>query len=62
MFLKRVHNNVSDTISVNFEYVHVRSITRSQCQIKEKNCEHSRGHDYRVITMKLAQNNQRENI
>ena len=41
---------------------HVRSKSRSVGQIIEKPCEHSRGHSFGPIFIKLAQNNHLDNI
>ena len=40
----------------------VRSKTRSVGQIMEKPCEHSRGHSFGSIVIKLAQNDNLDNI
>ena len=40
----------------------VRSKTRSVGQIMENSCEHSRGHIFGPIFIKLAQNNHLDNI
>ena len=41
---------------------HVGSKTRSVGQLKEKSCEHSRGHSFGPIIIKLAQNDHLDNI
>ena len=41
---------------------HVGSKTRSVGQIIEKRCEHSRGHSFGTIFIKLAQNDHLDNI
>ena len=41
---------------------HVGSKTRSVGQIMEKPCEHSRGHSFGPIFIKLAQNDHLDNI
>ena len=41
---------------------HVGSKTRSVGQIMEKPCEHSRGHSFSPIIIKLAQNDHLDNI
>ena len=41
---------------------HVMSKTRSVGQIIEKPCEHSRGHSFGPIIIKLAQNDYLDNI
>ena len=41
---------------------HVGSKTRSVGQLKEKPCEHSRGHSFGRIIIKLAQNDHLDNI
>ena len=41
---------------------HVGSKTRSAGQIIEKPCEHSRGHSFGPIVIKLAQNDHLDNI
>ena len=41
---------------------HVGSKTRSVGQLKEKPCEHSRGHSFDPIIIKLAQNDHLDNI
>ena len=41
---------------------HVGSKCRSAGQIIEKPCEHSRGHSFSLIFIKLAQNNNLDNI
>ena len=41
---------------------HVGSKTRSVGQLKEKPCEHSRGHSFGPIIIKLAQNDHLDNI
>ena len=41
---------------------HVGSKTRSVGQIIEKPCEHSRGHSFGPIIIKLAQNDHLDNI
>ena len=41
---------------------HVGSKTRSVGQIKEKPCEHSRGHSFGPIFIKLAPNDHLDNI
>ena len=41
---------------------HVGSKTKSVCQLNEKPCEHSRGHSFGPIIIKLAQNDHRDNI
>ena len=41
---------------------HVGSKTRSVGQIIEKPCEHSRGHSFSPIIIKLAQNDHLDNI
>ena len=41
---------------------HVRSKTRSLGQIIEKPCEHSRGHSFGPVFIKLAQNDYLDNV